>query len=261
MIPHSRCPLYAGLSLSFPYCSILGGLRPCCKPGTCPAVHHTQVPAPPCVLILIQACLTKDKRANENCQPAEGPLLSPPFCCGIGHPSWLSKLCATSSSSASQALPPGGSCSWYHLGSFPKFSYFRENVMVWWTCCEEYEMKQDEEGWTEKAAGLLGCRCMSSVALGALGRLASRDRLHGEGFRRVGGWAWRVCQEAMRTATSPPASWGLGHGPSVLCSWCPLRGTGASHDTRVRGPWPVRVLLRPRLSWWRDLKPSPLKAS
>ena len=51
-------------------------------------------------------------------------------------------------------------------------------------------MKQDEEGWTEKAAGLLGCRCMSSVALGALGRLASRDRLHGEGFRRVGGWAW-----------------------------------------------------------------------
>ena len=70
--------------------------------------------------------------------------------------------------------------------------------MVWWTCCEEYEMKQDEAGWTEKAAGLLGCRCMSSVALGALGRLASRDRLHGEGFRRVGGWAWRVCQEAMR---------------------------------------------------------------
>ena len=37
-------------------------------------------------------------------------------------------------------------------------------------------------------------------------------------------------------------------GPSVLCSWCLLRGTGVSRDTRVQGPWPVHVLLRPRLS-------------
>lgn len=57
-------------------------------------------------------------------------------------------------------------------------------------------MKQDEEGWTEKAAGLLGCRGMSSVALGALGRLASRERLHGEGFRRLGGWAWGDAQRS-----------------------------------------------------------------
>lgn len=112
MIPHSGCPLYVGLSLSFPYYPILGGLRPCCKPGTRPAVHHTQVPAPPCVLILTQACLTQDKCASENCQPTEGPLLSPPSAVVLGNPpAFPSSVCAASSSSVCQALPPGDSCS------------------------------------------------------------------------------------------------------------------------------------------------------
>ena len=67
--------------------------------------------------------------------------------CAIHLP--LQALC-NCSSSLCQVLPPGDSCSWYHLGSFPMFSYFQEKVMVWWTCCEEYWMKQDEEGWTDR---------------------------------------------------------------------------------------------------------------
>lgn len=132
------------------------------------------------------------------------------------------------------------------------FSNFRENVMVWWTCCEEYGMKQDEEGWTEKAAGLLGCRCVSSCGPGSPGQACQQREATWGGVQKSGGLGrGGACQEATRDCPTPPPhllpeDWD--RSPSVLCSWCLLRVAGASHDPRMQGPWPVCVLLLPRLS-------------
>lgn len=60
-------------------------------------------------------------------------------------------------------------------------------------------MKQDEEGWTEKAAGLLGWRGMSSVALGARGGLPAE-----RGYMGRGSEDWEAGPGGQ--APSPPAS-------------------------------------------------------
>lgn len=82
-------------------------------------------------------------------------------------------------------------------------------------------MKQDEEGWTEKAAGLLGCRCVSSCGPGSPGQACQQREATWGGVQKSGGLGrGGACQEATRdcpTPPPPPASRGLGQE-----SFCPV---------------------------------------
>lgn len=66
-------------------------------------------------------------------------------------------------------------------------------------------MKQDEEGWTEKAAGLLGCRCVSSCGPGSPGQACQQREATWGGVQKSGGLGrGGACQEATKDCPTPP---------------------------------------------------------